>query len=389
MTQGPLQKTKILDLTDERGIYGAKILADLGADVIRPEPVSGDPLRNRGPFIENDDGSKQSIWHAFFCSSRRSIALDLESKVGKDQLTLMLKKVDVLLTCPNSFGVSESSEVLKHEKREDLVIIDTCSFRPNCEWSEYLAPDIVAGALGGQLATTGDADTPPLKNFGELNFMVSGAYTAIAALAALYHRRETDVGQEVEVSVHESIASCLEHVFMFYWYAEIFDRPEGNVLPRRGSLHWSDAYDVMNAKNGSIMVTPTPDFDKQLSWMIEEDIHDDLIDPKYLEPENLKLRIDKTMSQLRQWVSKQDAEELFFAAQDRHMPYGWVLPIEKVAENPQLVAREWFTPYQIASHRPLSTGAPYHFSDTPWELKDYKLMGDDQDEILKEIGWES
>ena len=71
------------------------------------------------------------------------------------------------------------------------------------------------------------------------------------------------------------------------------------------------------------------------------------------------------------------------------MPYGWVLPIEKVAENPQLVAREWFTPYQIASHKPLSTGAPYHFSDTPWELKDYKLMGDDQDEILKEIGWES
>ena len=46
-------------------------------------------------------------------------------------------------------------------------------------------------------------------------------------------------------------------------------------------------------------------------------------------------------------------------------------------------------PYQIASHKPLSTGAPYHFSDTPWELKDYKLMGDDQDEILKEIGWES
>ena len=388
MTHGPLQNTKILDLTDERGIYGAKILADLGADVIRPEPLSGDPLRNRGPFIENKEGGHQSIWHAFFSSSRRSITLDLESKAGKDQLNLLLQNVDILLTCPNAFGVSESSAVLKHRKREDLVIIDTCSFRQNCDWSEYLAPDIVAGALGGQIATTGDADTPPLKNFGELNFMVSGAYTAIAALAALYHKRESGIGQEVEVSVHESIASCLEHVFMFYWYAELFDRPEGNVLPRRGSLHWSDAYDVMNAKKGSIMVTPTPDFDKQLTWMIEEDIHDDLIDPKYLEPENLKLRIDKTMSQLRQWVSTQNAEELFFAAQDRHMPYGWVLPIEKVAENPQLAVRDWFTPYQIDVHKIFSTGAPYHFSDTPWALKDYKLMGEDRDAVLSEIGWE-
>ena len=80
---------------------------------------------------------------------------------------------------------------------------------------------------------------------------------------------------------------------------------------------------------------------------------------------------------------------LFFAAQERHMPYGVVLPIEQVAENPQLAARKWFTPYQIDSHSTLSTGAPYHFSDTPWELKDYKSLGDDQETILNEIGWES
>ena len=389
MTQGPLANIKVLDLTDERGIYGAKMLADLGADVLRPEPLSGDPLRDRGPFVTTEDGKRLSIWRAFFCSNRRSIALDLQSNEGRDQLKLMIDHIDVLLTCPNSFGVSETSELVKQDLPKELVVIDTCSFRPDCEWSDYLAPDIVAGALAGQIATTGDADTPPLKNFGELNFMVSGAYTAIAALSALYHRRETGSGQKAEVSVHECIASCLEHVFMFYWYGEIFDRPDGNVLPRRGSLHWSDAYDVMNGKSGSIMVTPTPDIDKQLSWMIEENIHDDLIDPKYLEPENLKLRVDKTMTQLRQWVSTKDAEDLFFAAQERHMPYGVVLPIEQVAENPQLAARKWFTPYQIDSQSTLSTGAPYHFSDTPWELKDYKSLGDDQETILNEIGWES
>ena len=116
-----------------------------------------------------------------------------------------------------------------------------------------------------------------------------GAYTAISALSALYTVAKQVQDSASKQFVHECIASCLEHVFMFYWYGEAMEHPDGKVLPRRGSLHWSNAYDVMNAETGSIMVTPTPDFDKQLTWMIEEDIHDDLIDPKYLEPENLRL----------------------------------------------------------------------------------------------------
>ena len=72
---------------------------------------------------------------------------------------------------------------------------------------------------------------------------------------------------------------------MFYWYAETMQRPEGKVLPRRGALHWSDAYAVMPAQNGSVMVTPAPDFDTQFNVPIEEGVHEDLIDPKYQEPE--------------------------------------------------------------------------------------------------------
>ena len=61
MSEGPLSRVTILDLTDERGIYGAKLLADLGANVIRPEPLTGDPLRMRGPFIQGADQEKESI----------------------------------------------------------------------------------------------------------------------------------------------------------------------------------------------------------------------------------------------------------------------------------------------------------------------------------------
>ena len=95
------------------------------------------------------------------------------------------------------------------------------------------------------------------------------------------------------------------------------------------------------------------------------------------------------MTQLRDWVASKNAEDLIFEAQERHMPYGLVLPIEQVAENPQLIARDWFVPYQIGKHKTLSTGAPYHFSDTPWQLGEYKSINEDQVDILNEIGWNS
>ena len=55
---------------------------------------------------------------------------------------------------------------------------------------------------------------------------------------------------------------------MFYFYQQTLNRPEGRVLPRRGALHWSDAYGVMPGKNGCIMATPAPNFDNQLMWWI-------------------------------------------------------------------------------------------------------------------------
>ena len=59
-----LTDIRVIDLTDERGIYGTKLLADLGAQVIRPESTDGDPLRQRGPFMQAETGAL-SLWHSF------------------------------------------------------------------------------------------------------------------------------------------------------------------------------------------------------------------------------------------------------------------------------------------------------------------------------------
>ena len=378
-----LEGVRVIDLTDERGIYGAKLLADLGADMVRPEPITGDSLRARGPLMQGQATQTSSLWHAFFASNRRFVSLDPATSDGRTQLQNLINHAEIVLLCKGAFAVDEADIAAAKLARPELIVIDVSSFGTSGPWADYLGPDIVAGALGG------DADTPPLKGFGEMNFMISGAYVAIAALSALAHVRATGQGQSVGISVHECIASCLEQVFMFYWYEKTLNRPEGKVLPRRGAMHWSDAYTVLNGKGGSIMATPAPDFDRQLMWWIEEGVHDDLIDPKYMEPENLRARTLRAMEVMTDWVAEKDVEALFFEAQSRHSPYGWVLPLEKVAENPQLEARQWYVPYQIGAETISAPGAPYQFSATPWQLNAYRGIGSANEELLNDLNWNS
>ena len=359
MNNGALDGLRILDLTDERAIYGAKLLADLGADVVRPEPPDGDPLRERGPHL-----GSSSLYHLFFASSRTFTTIDRDSPSDVAHLRELASAADILLTTPGSFGAD-----LIDVNTDDTVIVDTTSFGNDGPWSDYLAPDLVAGALGGIAATTGDADTPPLKVFGELNFMTVGAYVAIAALSALYCSRTQGIAQRVDLSAHECIVSCLEHVLMHHWYAHTRPARPEKVLPRRGSLHWSNAYEIMAARGGSIMVTPTPNIQAHLDWLEEVGVISDLRDPKYREPENQHLFMPRLMAVTKAWVATQDVEALFLEAQERHMPFGWVLPIEKVADNPQLAARDWWIKYSIDDKQLQGPGAPYHFSDTPWRIK--------------------
>ena len=364
---GALSGVRVLDLTDERGIYGAKLLGDLGADVVRPEPSAGDALRRRGPRLAAG-GSRPSLWHAFFASSRRAISLDLATAEGTDRLEALVAEADVVLCCRGAFGVEAAGLEAARERRPALIVVEVSSFGSTGPWRDYLAPDLVAGALGGAVATTGDADTPPLKTFGELNFILSGTYLAVAALAALRQRRDTGLGEHGQLSAHECIASCLEHVLMWYWHHDAMPGATGPVLPRRGSLHWTNAYVVMPAKGGSIMVTPTPNIDSQLAWLAEQDAHEDLLDPKYQDPEHRTAFIRRMMEVLRRWTASQEVGALFLEAQRRHSPYGWVLPVDKVADNPQLAARDWWRSYPVGDAKVRGPGPPYRFSATPWRL---------------------
>ena len=385
LEHGALDAVRIVDLTDERASYGVKLLAELGASVVRPILKEGDPLASRGPF---DKSSGDSLWYAFYASSRKFFEL-----AGNDedsiQLQTLCENADIVVYCDNNHLDSLLDLQAARKNNEKLVLIECSSFGEDGPWKDFLAPDLVAGALGGSVNITGDADTTPLKPFGELNFSVAGAYVAIAALAALRHVRQTGKGQVVHVSVHECIASCLEHVFMWYLHHEQMPNSRAPALERRGSLHWTNLYHVMSAKDGHIMVTPTPSFDRQLAWLIEEDAFEDLLDPKYQEPEHRREWMVRMMDVLRSWVATQEVESLFFRAQEHHAPYGWVQKIDQVAQNPQLEARNWWRELKHRDTSLKTTGSPYHHGDTPARPKPSEWIVPSTEDILDLCGWGS
>ena len=376
-----LLRTRILDLSDEKSIYGVKMLADLGACVVRPEPPDGDQLRNRGPF---DKESGESLWFAYFGSSRRNYKVD---ELSPGVLNPLLEHADLCFIGPDNpfsklIDIDSATSL-----NPNLVVVDCSSFGSEGPWGDYKAPDLVAGALGGSAGVTGDADSPPLKLFGDLNFTLSGAYAAIAGLAGLAHARKAGEGQKIEVPVHECIASSLEHVFMWYFYNHHFPNARAQALERRGSLHWTNLYVVMPTKDGSMMVTPTPNIDAQLAWLIEEDAFQDLLDPKYEEPENRRLYYQRLMEVIREWVSEQESETLFFNAQERHSPYGWVHSVDQVSENPQLEARDWWQKTTVGERQVRAPGVPCRFLKTPGVVSDSEVIDGSPELVADTLGW--
>ncbi len=382
-TEGALAAVRVLDLTDQRAIYGAKLLADLGATVIRIEPPEGDPLRARVPRTSSGD----SLYYANYASNRRSVTVDLTSEAGRSQLRQLAGSVDIVIDSGTLAAANIEVDALLDE-HPSLVLVSVSSFGPTGPWSDYLTTDLVTGALGGLVATTGDVDTKPLNTYGELNFGTAGAYAAIGALAALNHARETGEGQLVELAAHEAIPSCLEHVLLWAWHHETLVIADGDVLPRRGSLHWGSGYEVMAARDGSIMITVTPDPMKQLAWLVEVGAEQDLLDPKYADPDNPRLLSLRMMEVLRDWAATWEVEPLFFEAQARHYPYGWVLTPDRVAESPQLESRHWWANYQLDGETVRGPGAPYLLEDTPISTeRSVEQPGASTEEILAEIGW--
>ncbi|OGO38156.1 MAG: hypothetical protein A2147_10525 [Chloroflexi bacterium RBG_16_57_8] len=210
-----LSPYRVLDLASEKGLFCGKVLGDLGADVIKIEPPGGDPARRIGPFFHDDPDAEKSLFWFAYNTSKRSITLNIETADGRDIFERLVKTADIVVEtfAPGYLDGLDLGYSALEKHNPGVILVSITPFGQTGPYKDWKAPDIVAWAMGGQMAPFGDPDRPPIRvSHHSQAYLNAGADGAMGALTALYHRASTGEGQHVDVSIQEAVVQCTEHI---------------------------------------------------------------------------------------------------------------------------------------------------------------------------------
>jgi crotonobetainyl-CoA:carnitine CoA-transferase CaiB-like acyl-CoA transferase len=203
-----LRPYRVLDLTNELGELAGRILADLGADVIKVEPPDGDASRWRPPFFGDRPDPEASLpWWASNLN-KRGITLDLHAAQGQALFRRLVQTADfVLESFPPGYldGLGLGYSALA-ELNPRVILTSITPFGQTGPYAQFPATDLTLQALGGFLYVNGDADRPPVRISADLAYRHGGGQGAAGSLVAHYQRQRTGRGQHVDVSIQDYIA---------------------------------------------------------------------------------------------------------------------------------------------------------------------------------------
>jgi crotonobetainyl-CoA:carnitine CoA-transferase CaiB-like acyl-CoA transferase len=225
---------KALDLTDEKGFLCGKILAELGADVVKVERPGGDPSRKLGPFYHDIIESEKSLYWFAYNSSKRGITLNIEAERGRQLFKKLASQADFVIESfrPGymdrlGLGYGELSRI-----NPKIIVTSITPFGQVGPYKYYKASDISIMAMSGLMSITGDSDRPPLRFGLDQSYCVAGTQAAIGTLFALYHREMSGEGQHVDVSMYDCLVLANYREPLKWEYEKRVTGRHGNRLPR-------------------------------------------------------------------------------------------------------------------------------------------------------------
>ncbi len=376
---------QVLDLADEKASFCSKLLADLGAYVIKVERPGGDSSRKIGPFLGNSPHPERSLFFYYHNTNKLGITLNLEHPMGKEIFLRLIKRMDVVVeTFPPGYleNLKLDFEILK-EINPKLILASVTGFGKDGPRKNYKSCDMVASAYGGQMYVSGSPSTPPLKSFGEQSYYTASLFAAIGILIALRKRVHTGRGEHMDISLQESVASTLDHVMVRYFYDRIIPK-------RQGNLSWNHSSFILPCKDGHIHLTISTQWETLVEWIASEGMAEDLMNDKWKDEEYRLRNIDHVMDILQRWTQTHSAQELFELGQLMRFPWARVYSLKEVLNNAQLQARDFFIDVEHPeAKRSISyPGSPYKLSGSPsCRWKRAPLIGEDNVQIYqRELG---
>ena len=374
---GPLGGLTVLDLGGMRTAYAARLMADMGADVVLVEPPDGDPARRMPPFAGDQPGPERSLVHLAFNTNKRSAVLDLSDDADRDRLLDLAAGADAVFEgfhpgYLDSLGLGYAALA---ERNPGLVLCSVTPFGQTGPYTSYQGSDLHVEAMGGLMTIQGAADRAPCMSPAFLGYSLPGVHAALGVLHALHARQATagGLGQHVEVSMQEVVAN-IHFIVSQYGY---------NATPQsRPGIGSGGATGIFDCRDGSVGFSPiTPGQWKALvEWMDEPVLRDPVLETFVGRRE----QADLIHGLVTTFLARFDVADFVEQAQARRIPAAPVSTPAGLATNPHLLDRRYFIDLEhpaTGSYR--LPGALAQLSETPWGVaRPAPRLGEHTDEVL-------
>ncbi len=377
--EGALEGITVLDISEGiAGGYCTKILAGLGADVIKVErPGTGDPLRAMPPFKDDVPNPETGALHLHLSMAKRSVTLDLTSATGRGLFLRLLESADVLV---DSRGASEMAglglaygELRRLHPR--LILTSVTYFGSDSPYAGYKMDEITAYSAGGYTYLTGLPDREPIKAGGYPAHYQGGLHAAAGTMSALCLRDVTGEGDHIDAAIVEAI--CFAHGGMSAYLNNntVFRRAGARLLSEAPRSMYPST--ILPCKDGFIHAHYAPADPAMLGVLTETPR---LSDPELWEtPRAFADEIDELLSA---WLAKYDKYEAVRRAQELRHPFTEVLDPADLFQDTQFEARGFFHELEHpVAGRVAHLGPPFQMSESGWRTERAPLLGEHNRDI--------
>ncbi len=376
----PLSGIKIIDVTSVMaGPYCTMLLGDLGAEVIKIEPPTGDMMRRSPPFVAGE-----STYYIYANRNKRSMALNLKKKEGRRILLELVKDADVFVENykPRTKVDLKIDYAALKEINPRLIYCSISAFGQTGPWSDRPGFDQIAQGMSGLMSITGFPGADPTRAGVAIGDSAAGLFATIGILAALNERNQSGVGQYIETSLLESLIALLGFQAAKYFGTGERPGPQGNN-------HASFApYGTYKTKDGHINIAAgTEKMWFNLCRLLK--LENLIEDPRFNSmPQRVKHK-DRLSEILESRLRQKSTAHWIEILNDNGIAGGPIYGIDEVFQDEHVLERQMLMEVEHPLAEKIKLiGFPIKMTRTPCRVKHPPpLFGQHTNEILKELNY--
>ncbi len=367
---GPLSGLRVLEIGHfVAAPFCTRLLADLGADVIKIEPPGGDPVRQWGRQVNG-----QSLWWSMHGRNKRSITLNLKHPRAVDIVLRLAAGCDALVENfrPGQLAKLGLGEEALRRARPDLVIAHISGFGQDGPYRDRAAFGVIGEAMGGLRHLSdhppGVSDLPPVRVGISIGDSLAGLYAAFGIMAALWKRDRHGGGDRrgrtLDVALTESVLSLMEGMLPEYGALGTIRQPTGSRIPTAAP---SSAYPTADGKWILIAANSDPLFARLAKLMGRPELAED---PRF-KGNQLRVRnVEALDAIIGEWTAKVPAAELDRRLSEADVPSTLVYTAAEIAADPQYRARGMVRDVEDPQFgQTLHAGVVPHVPDDPGAIR--------------------